>query len=103
MIENQAARRPILVSWVYNDGDHGSNAFIERILATPDEEALLRRRLITLTDPSVDSRTRSGAIYDLYVGPEQSVPTPFKDFWRELDMNPYVAAHEARIRQSAAA
>jgi len=60
MFENQPARRPILVSWVYNDGDDGSNAFVERILATPDEEARLRRRLITLTDPSVDSRTRSG-------------------------------------------
>lgn len=97
-----AARRPILVNWIYNDNDHGSNAFIERVLATPDEEEHLRQRLLKLTDPSVDSRPRSGAIYDLYVGPEQSVPTPFEDFWRELDLNPYIAAHERRNRQPAA-
>jgi len=102
VIQNQPARRPILVNWVYNDGDDGSNAFIERVLATPDEEERLRQRLLKLTDPSVESRTRSGAIYDLYVGPEQSVPTPCEDFWRELDQNPYIAAHETRNRQSAA-
>ncbi len=102
MAHKHAARRPILVNWVYNDGDSGSNAFIERVLATPDEEGRLRQRLLKLTDPSVDSRTRSGAIYDLYVGPEQSVATPFEDFWRELDLNPYIAAHETRDRQSAA-
>lgn len=62
----------------------------------------LRQRLAELTDRSVDGRKRSGAIYDLYVGPEQSVPTPFEDFWRELDLNAYIAAHEARNRQSAA-
>ena len=38
---------------------------------------------------------------DLYVGPE-SVPTPFEDFWRELDLNPYIGAHEARNRKSVA-
>ncbi|MEK6838540.1 MAG: hypothetical protein AABY08_02220 [Candidatus Thermoplasmatota archaeon] len=102
MAQKQSARRPILVNWVYNDGDDGSNAFIERILATPEEEERLRRRLLELTDPWVDGRKRSGAIYDLYVGPEQSVPTPFEDFWRELDLNPYIATHEARNRQSAA-
>jgi len=102
MAHKQAARRPILVNWIYNDGDDGSSAFIERVLATPDEEARLRQRLLNLTDSSVDSRKRSGAIYDLYVGPEQSVPTPFEDFWRELDLNPYIAAHERRSRQSAA-
>jgi hypothetical protein len=102
MATKPAARRPILVNWIYNDGDHGSNAFIERVLATPDEGERLRQRLLRLTDPSVDSRTRSGAIYDLYVGPEQSVPTSFEDFWRELDLNPYIAAHETRNRQSAA-
>lgn len=98
----QAVRRPILVNWIYNDGDDGSNAFIERVLATPEEEARLRRRLLKLTDPSVDGRERSGAIYDLYVGPEQSAPTPFEDFWGELDSNPYIAAHETGNRQSAA-
>jgi hypothetical protein len=97
----QAARRPILVSWVYNDGDDGSNAFIERVLATPDEEERLRQRLLRLTDRSVDSRTRSGPIYDLYVGPEP-VPTPFAAFWHELDENPYIAAHEAHARDPAA-
>ena len=102
MADKQAARHPILVNWIYNDGDDGSNAFIERVLATPDEEARLRRRLLELTDRSGDGRKRSGAIYDLYVGPEQSVPTPFEDFWRELDLNPYIAAHETRNRQSAA-
>ncbi len=102
MATRPAACRPILVNWIYNDGDHGSNAFIERVLATPDEEERLRERLLKLTDPSVDSCTRSGVIYDLYVGPEQSVPTPFEDFWRELDLNPYIAAHERRTRQPAA-
>ena len=102
MAHTQIVPRPILVNWIYNDGDDGSNAFIERVLATPEEEARLRRRLLKLTDPSVDIRKRSGAIYDLYVGPEQSVPTPFEDFWRELDLNPYIAAHERRSRQSAA-
>jgi hypothetical protein len=102
MAHTQAAPRPILVNWIYNDGVDGSNAFIERVLATPEDEERLRQRLLKLTDPSVDSRKRSGAIYDLYVGPEQSVPTPFEDFWRELDSNPYIAAHEARTRPSAA-
>ncbi len=102
MATTPATRCPILVNWVYNDGDRGSNAFIERVLATPDEEERLRQRLLKLTDPSVDSRTRSGAIYDLYVGPEQSVPTPFEDFWRELGLNPYIDAHETRNRQSPA-
>jgi len=102
MVQKEAVRRPILVNWVYNDGDDGSNAFIERVLATPEEEARLRRRLLELTDRSVDGRTRSGAVYDLYVGPEQSVPTPFEDVWLELDLNPYIAAHEARNRHSAA-
>lgn len=102
MAHTQAARRPILVNWVYNDGADGSNAFIERVLATPEEEECLRQRLLKLIDLSVDSRKRSGPIYDLYVGPEQSVPTPFEDFWRELDLNPYIAAHEERNRQSAA-
>ncbi len=102
MADKQAVRRPILVNWIYNDGDDGSNAFVERVLATPDEEARLRRRLLELTDRSGDGRKRSGAIYDLYVGPEQSVPTPFEDFWRELDLNPYIAAHETRNKQSAA-
>ncbi len=101
MTVKPSARRPIMVSWVYNDGDDGSNAFIERVLATPDEEARLLQRLLKLTDPSVDSRKRSAAIYDLYVGPE-SVPTPFEDFWRELDLNPYIGAHEARNRKSVA-
>jgi hypothetical protein len=95
------AMRPIVVSWVYNDGDDGSNGFVERVLATPEEEERLRRRLLKLTDRSGDSRARSGAIYDLYVGPEQ-VPTPFEDFWRELDLNPYIAVHERRNRQPAA-
>ncbi|MGH7338860.1 MAG: hypothetical protein ACREKH_00055 [Candidatus Rokuibacteriota bacterium] len=85
MTEKHAPRRAILVNWVYNDGDDGSNAFIERVLATSEEEAHLRQRLFSLTDPSVDGRKRRGAIYDLYVGPEQSVPTPFEDFCRELD------------------
>jgi len=102
MAHTQAPPRPILVNWIYNDGVDGSNAFIERVLAAPEEEERLRQRLLKLTDPSIDSRKRSGAIYDLYVGPEQSVPTPFKDFWRELDSNPYIAAHEARTRPSAA-
>src|SRR2546427_305142 len=102
MAHKQIAHRPILVNWIYNDGDDGSNAFIERVLATPEEKERLHMRLLTLTDPSVDSRKRGGAIYDLYVGPEQSVPTPFEDFWRELDSNPYIAAHERRSRQSAA-
>ena len=102
MAHKHAARRPILVNWIYNDGDDGSSAFIERVLATPEEEERLRRRLLKLTDPSVDSRTRSAAIYDLYVGPEQSIPTPYEDFWRELDLNPYIAAHERRNRQPAA-
>src|SRR5437773_790077 len=102
MVHKQIARRPILVNWIYNDGDDGSNAFIERVLATPEEEERLRQRLLKLTDPSVESRRRSGAIYDLYVGQEQSVPTPFGDFWRELVLNPYIAAHERRSRQSAA-
>src|SRR2546427_8427532 len=65
MVHKQIARRPILVDWIYNDGDDGSSAFIERVLATPEEEERLRRRLLKLTDPSVDSRTRSAAIYDL--------------------------------------
>jgi hypothetical protein len=102
MADTQAVRRPILVNWIYNDGDNGSNAFIERVLATPDEETRLRRRLLELTDQSGDGRKRSGAIYDLYVGPEQSVATPFEDFWRELNLNPYIAEHETRNRQSAA-
>lgn len=102
MATTPPARRPILVNWIYNDGDCGSNAFIERVLATPDEEERLRQRLLKLIDPSVDSGTRSGAIYDLYVGPEQSVPTSFEAFWRELDLNPYIAAHERRNRQPAA-
>jgi len=102
MPQKPAARRPILVNWVDNDGDDGSNAFIERVLATPDEEARVRQRLLGLTDRSVESRARSGTIYDLYVGPEQTVPTPFEDFWRELDSNPYLAADEARNRQPAA-
>ena len=102
MVHKQIARRPILVNWIYNDGDDGSSAFIERVLATTEEEERLRQRLLKLSDPSVDSRKRSGAIYDLYVGPEQSVATPFEDFWRELDSNPYIAAHEARTRPSAA-
>ena len=102
MIQKQSACRPILVNWVYNDGVEGSNAFVERVRATPEEEERLLQRLLKLTDASVDSRKRSGAIYDLYVGPEQSVPTPFEDFWRELDLNPYIATHEARNRQSVA-
>jgi hypothetical protein len=50
---------------------------------------------------STITRSWSGAIYDLYVGPE-SVPTPFEDFWRELDLNPYIGAHGARNRKSIA-
>jgi hypothetical protein len=98
----EGARRPILVNWVDNDGDDDSTAFIERVLATPEEEARLRQRLVTLTDRSVDGRRRSGAIDDLYVGPEQSVPAPFEDFWREIDLNPYIAAHEVRNGRSIA-
>jgi hypothetical protein len=66
--------RPILVSWVYPDSNE---AFVERILATPEEEARLRRYL--------NIRRRNETIYDLYIGPEQSVPTPFEEFWYNLE------------------
>ena len=72
-----------------------------RTTRTRDSGRLVTASVITEAC-SVDSRTRSGAIYDLYVGPEQSVPIPFEDFWLELDLNPYIAAHERRNRQPAA-
>jgi hypothetical protein len=61
MAHTQAAPRPILVNWIYNDGVDGSNAFIERVLARPEDEERLRQRLLKLTDPSVDSRKRGAA------------------------------------------
>ena len=61
MAHTQAAPRPILVNWIYNDGDDGSNAFIERVLATPEEEERLRQRLLKLSDQSlVDTAPVSG-------------------------------------------
>jgi len=95
------ARRavPILVSWIYNDADEqGCHGFQEIVLATAAEERQIRERLTKLTDEEVDPRTRSLApLFDLYVGPIQTAPTPFAAFMKSLSANDYIATAEAAL------
>jgi hypothetical protein len=72
--------RPLLVMWVYSSDSGESYGFSERVLATPDEEERLHERLSKSVDADL--------IYDLYIGPEQATPTPFEEFWQNLDANP---------------
>ena len=73
-----------LVSFVYPDTQQ---AFLELVEMTEREQRRVADRLALLAD--------DGVIADLYVGPIQAAPTPFRAFWLDLGMNPYLRAAEA--------
>ena len=66
-------RKAYSVCWAWTQDDPG--VFLERVAMTNQEKTDLEGRLQRLED--------GGDITDVYVGEEQEVPTPYKDFLEE--------------------
>jgi hypothetical protein len=77
-------RKPYLVSWVW--AENGSGAFVERVALSDAEYHDLNRRL--------DRLVEGGDIVDVYLGPEQEVPTPYEEFLQRNEFLTVVVGSE---------